>query len=229
MATARECPACGHRHRLDTIPTSGTFRCEQCGQVLKAPSSVSSEPGAPPPPARGSAPPSRAGAPAPVAPPPRRTAPDPGREPTGDPATREAPVRTAAGVSATVAATAAAPDPNGADPGRSGRRGELRRPQPVPTAAPAKRSKVAWYWRLVAWIVAVPVAFLVTAWPAYKFGFIKKDDLLDIFVGTGASRYFRIAIVTLVWAVVTALLVQLLVEGGRARANRRRRSRAAAA
>ena len=30
-------------------------------------------------------------------------------------------------------------------------------------------------------------------------------------------------------AVVTALLVQLLVEGGRARANRRRRSRAAAA
>jgi hypothetical protein len=229
MATALECPACGHRHRLDTIPTSGTFRCEQCGQVLKAPSSVSSEPGAPPPPARGSAPPSRAGAPAPAAPPPRRTAPDPGREPTGDPATREAPVRTAAGVSATVAATAAAPDPNGADTGRPGRRGELRRPQPVPAAAPARRSKVAWYWRLVAWIVAVPVAFLVTAWPAYKFGFIKKDDLLDIFVGTGASRYFRIAIVTLVWAVVTALLVQLLVEGGRARANRRRRSRAAAA
>ncbi len=75
----------------------------------------------------------------------------------------------------------------------------------------------------------MPVAFLVTAWPAYKFGFIKKDDLLDIFVGTGVGRYFRIAIVTLVWAVVTALLVQLLVEGGRARANRRRRTRAVSA
>jgi hypothetical protein len=89
--------------------------------------------------------------------------------------------------------------------------------------------KVHWYWRLLAWIVAVPLAFVVTAWPAYKFGFIEKDDLLDIFVGTGIGRYVRLGIVTLVWAVVTALLVQLFVEGGRARANRRRRSRAAAA
>jgi hypothetical protein len=79
----------------------------------------------------------------------------------------------------------------------------------------------------VAWIVAVPLAFVVTAWPAYKLGFIKKDDLLDIFVGTGIGRYVRLGIVTLVWAVVTALLVQLFVEGGRARANRRRRTRTA--
>ena len=86
-----------------------------------------------------------------------------------------------------------------------------------------------WYWRVVAWIVAVPLGFLVTAWPAYELGFIKKDDLLDIFVGTGTGRYLRLAIVTLVWAIVTALLVQLFVEGGRARANRRRRTRAAAA
>jgi hypothetical protein len=79
----------------------------------------------------------------------------------------------------------------------------------------------------VAWIVAVPLAFLVTAWPAYKLGFIKKNDLLNIFVGTGTGRYLRLVIVTLVWAIVTALLVQLLVEGGRVRANRRR-ARAAA-
>jgi hypothetical protein len=92
-----------------------------------------------------------------------------------------------------------------------------------------KRAKVHWYWRVVAWIVAVPLGFLVTAWPAYELGFIKKDDLLDIFVGTGTGRYLRLAIVTLVWAIVTALLVQLFVEGGRARANRRRRTRAATA
>ena len=239
MARALECPACGHRHRLDSIPASGTFRCEQCGQVLKAPSSVSSDPGAPPPPARGSAPAAAApaaapaaasgapaagtGAPAPIAPPPRRGA----TTPAGDPATREAPARTAAGVSATVAATAAVDDGSDADGGRSGRRAS-RRAQPD-AAAPATRSKVHWYWRAVAWIVAVPVGFLLTAWPAYELGFIKKDDLLDIFVGTGISRYLRLAIVTLVWAVVTALIVQLLVEGGRARANRRRRTRAAAA
>src|SRR4051794_29452532 len=231
MARALECPACGHRHRLETIPASSTFRCDQCGQVLKVPAAVSSQPDAPPPPARTAGVPTRTGAPAPVAPPARRTtnAPRPNAPPPNAPydegATRDAPVRTAAAVSATVAAT---PAPDDAANGS----GRGRRSEPAPTAprpAPAKRSKVHWYWRVLAWIVAVPVGFLLTAWPAYKFGFIKKDDLLDLFVGTGTGRYLRIAIVTLVWAIVTALLVQLLVEGGRARANRRRRSRAAAA
>jgi hypothetical protein len=134
--------------------------------------------------------------------------------------TREAPVRSAAAVSATVAATAAATDADGSGSGRD------RRSRRAPSSS---RAKVHWYWRVLAWIVAVPLAFVVTGWPAYKLGFIKKDDLLDIFVGTGTGRYVRLAIVTLVWAVVTALLVQLLVEGGRVWANRRRRSRAATA
>ena len=81
---------------------------------------------------------------------------------------------------------------------------------------------MSWYWRLLAWIVAVPVGFVITAWPAYELGFIKKDDVLDIFVGTGSGRYVRLAIATLVWALVTALLVQLLVEGGRSWAARRK-------
>lgn len=223
MARALECPACGHRHRLDSLPASETFRCEQCGQVLKMPTAVSSQPDAPPPPARGSAPPARTGAPPPVAPPPRRTT----NAPVGDGATREAPVRAAAGVSATVATSAAADDANGAAPATRRRTpAPAPGPAPVPAAAPTTRTRVHWYWRALAWIVAVPVGFLLTAWPAYEFGFIKKDDLLDIFVGTGTGRYARLAIVTLVWAVVTAVLVQALVEGGRIRANRRRRARA---
>ena len=68
-------------------------------------------------------------------------------------------------------------------------------------------------------------ASCITAWPAYEFGFIEKDDVLDIFVGTGTGRYVRLGIVTLVWALVTALLVQLFVEGGRALGQRRRRAR----
>ena len=84
------------------------------------------------------------------------------------------------------------------------------------------KAKVAWYWRLIAWVVAVPLGFVITAWPAYELGFIKKDDVLDIFVGTGINRYLRLAIGTAVWALVTALLVQLFVEGGRAWAARRR-------
>jgi len=237
MARALECPACGHRHRLDTIPDSDTFRCEQCGQVLKVPTGVSSQPDAPPPPARSSAPPARTGAPAPVAPPPRRTTNAPAddatrdatREATRD-APRDAPVRSAAAVSATVAATAGSADTNGAE--ATSRRSTGRQGEPSPEAprtAPAPRTKVHWYWRVVAWIVAVPLGFLLTAWPAYQFGFIEKTDLLDIFVGTGIGRYVRLGIVTLVWAVVTALLVQLFVEGGRVRAKRRRQARAAAA
>ena len=98
-------------------------------------------------------------------------------------------------------------------------------------SSPSKQSPVAfgprrpvhWYWRLAAWLVAVPVGFLITAWPAYEFDLIRKSDVLDIFVGTGTERYTRLAIGTLIWALITALLVQLFVEGGRWWAARRRR------
>jgi hypothetical protein len=203
MARALECPACGAKHRVDNLPDSPTFRCDRCGQVLKMPSPVST--GGPPPPPRS------AGT-APIAPPPRRRA--PGDAPAGaDPATaeRDPATRQAAAVSATVATGAAAGAP--AQPARRGR---------AAPAAPAPRRRVAWYWRVVAWVVAIPLGFVVTAWPAYQLGFIKKDDVLNIFVGTGTSRYVRLAVGTLVWALATALLVQLFVEGGRAWSARRR-------
>ena len=210
MARALECPACGARHRIDDIPDAPTFRCDRCGQVLKVPSPVST--GGPPPPPRRSN-----GGPATVAPPPRRRDPNAPDVTTADPATRAAPVTTAAAVSATVSAAGPAEDV-----GDDRRRGRAPR-----TSAPGPKSKrVSWYWRLLAWVVAVPLGFVITAWPAYELGFIKKDDVLDIFVGTGSGRYVRLAIATAVWALITALLVQLFVEGGRAWAARRR-SRAA--
>ena len=84
------------------------------------------------------------------------------------------------------------------------------------------RRPVHWYWRFAAWVIAVPLGFVITAWPAYEFNLIRKSDVLDIFVGTGTERYTRLAIGTLIWALVTALLVQLLVEGGRWWTARRR-------
>jgi hypothetical protein len=71
-------------------------------------------------------------------------------------------------------------------------------------------------------VVAVPLGFVITAWPAYKLDLIRKDDVLNVFVGSGSGRYVRLAIGTSVWALVTALLVQLFVEGGRWLAARRR-------
>ena len=44
----------------------------------------------------------------------------------------------------------------------------------------------------VAWFVAVPLGFVITAWPAYEFGLIEKDDVLDVFVGIGTGRYARL-------------------------------------
>jgi hypothetical protein len=119
-----------------------------------------------------------------------------------------------AAVSATVGPTAAVDDDGG--PAGPTRRGRPTRP------AGAPKRNVAWYWRLVAWVAAVPLGFMITAWPAYQLGFIKKNDVLDIFVGKGTGRYVRLGVATAVWALVTALLVQLFVEGGRAWAARRR-------
>ena len=62
---------------------------------------------------------------------------------------------------------------------------------------------------------------VIAAWPAYEFGLIRKGDVLDLFVGSGLDRYTRLAVTTLIWALVTAVLVQLFVEGGRWWARRR--------
>src|SRR5439155_4537646 len=151
MARALECPACGARHRLDNLPDTPTFRCDRCGQALKVPTPVSSAGGdGPPPPAR------RSGR-APVAPPPSRRNPAPQNGAADPTATQAAPVRNAAAVSATVAAAGPAEEAEDA------RRRARRR-----TKLTGARQKVAWYWRLLAWIVAVPVGFVITAWPAYE-------------------------------------------------------------
>lgn len=249
MARALECPACGNRTPLDALPDAPTFRCERCGQVLKVPSTVRSAPprSTPPPkpsprpaptpvPPRASTPsrpaqtstpvtpaaPARAG----VAPPP------PPRRGGAGGGTGGAAVSSAAAVGA-VSATVHPDAPVASVPGsapadapartrRERRNGADATGDGGTAAASAPGRKVRWYWRLLAWIVAVPLGFVITAWPAYHFKWIKKDDLLDVFVGSGNSRYTRLVVLTLAWALVTALLVQCFVEGGRWIAARRR-------
>jgi len=207
MAKALECPACGARHRLDQLPGTPTFRCTRCGQKLMVPTMVTSGP-----PAADRFP----------GPPPRRRPPEPGAHaandagrvtatltPTAPPHARPAAVPIRGPVATGAATTTTAYDP-AATVG----------PAPRAPSAPA-RSRVSWYWRLLAWVVAVPLGFVVTAWPAYAFKLIRKTDVLDIFVGTGIGRYARIATVTVIWALATAVLVEVFVEGGRALAARR--------
>ena len=198
MAPALECPACGMRHRLDGLEPATTFRCERCGQKLLVPTTTTVA-------ASGSTAPAPAPGPgAPVRPPRRRAGPSPTAAGAG---------AAAAGVTVTLPASGAG-DASPPVPRETARRRSSR---------PAERRRVAWYWRLVAWIVAVPLGFVLAVVPSYELGFISKDDVLDVFVGSGTDRYVRLGVVTLVWAVVTAVLVQLFVEVGRSMANRRRR------
>src|SRR5262245_21492799 len=37
MSKAIQCPACGRKHRVATLPDAPTFTCENCGQPLKVP------------------------------------------------------------------------------------------------------------------------------------------------------------------------------------------------
>jgi len=111
-----------------------------------------------------------------------------------------------------VAAPPAPPPPRPPTPSRRDRR---------PPAAPDP-NRVAWPFRLIAWLVAVPVGLIVVVYPARKFGFLSGQRLLDVLVGTGYGRYWRVLVIAPVWALVTAVLVQLIVLGVRKLGDRRR-------
>ncbi|HEY7439002.1 MAG TPA: hypothetical protein VIC35_06355 [Acidimicrobiia bacterium] len=81
MATALQCPKCGHKHRLSTLSGDAMFTCSECGQTLKTPEPYQAGPPQHAPRTNGnhssaSPAPSTASSPAP-SPPPRATKPAP--------------------------------------------------------------------------------------------------------------------------------------------------------
>ena len=157
---------------------------------------------------KGAPPPRRAGSATDAAPPaPRRRDRDP--EPVVVPATAAAPVT--AGADGSPPRTPKPAKAKGAD------------------ARPAKvRTRLPWPFRLLAWIIAIPLGLALVGIPARKAGYLSSQKLLDIVIERNLDRYLPLAVIVILWALVTALLVQLFVEGGRARAARRRRTRAVA-
>ena len=75
--------------------------------------------------------------------------------------------------------------------------------------------------RVLAWVVSLVLGLVVTIWVARVTGWLSGDRLVDVFVGTGMTRYIRVIAVAPVWALFTTL------EGGRALARRRSEKRAA--
>ena len=206
MARALQCPACGTTKQLDGVPRD-TFRCEQCGQVLKVPAAarsgaVASSGTAAPPPRRRPSPTVTANDP--PEPPPRRTAAAP------------APVvATPPSVTATddVAAPRAQP-PAGSEP-------------PPPARKPPRGTLPLWV-RIGAWVIAVPLGLLIVGVPARSLGYLTSQKLLDVFVKHTLSRFVPLLVIVVLWALATTILVEILIEGGRWLMLRRQRRRSTA-
>ena len=97
-------------------------------------------------------------------------------------------------------------------------------------ARPAKtRTRLPWPFRALAWVIAIPLGLALVGIPARKAGYLSSQKLLDIVIERNLDRYFPLAVIVILWALVTALLVQLLVEGGGWLMRRRQARRAQAA
>lgn len=99
---------------------------------------------------------------------------------------------------------------------------------PRPAADAPRTDAVALPLRVLAWVVALALGLVVTIWVARVTGWLSGDRLVDVFVGTGITRYIRVIAVAPVWAMFTTLLLTLFLEGGRALARRRAEKRATA-
>jgi uncharacterized integral membrane protein len=86
--------------------------------------------------------------------------------------------------------------------------------------------------RILAWVVALPLGLAIVGIPARKAGYLSSQKLLDVIVKSDLSRFVPIVVIILLWALVSAILVTLFVEGGRrfmARRHAKRDDRASPA
>jgi hypothetical protein len=97
-------------------------------------------------------------------------------------------------------------------------------PEPAPAAPPAAapaataRAKVSWWMRLLLWIFAVPVSFLVVFFVARASGLFTHEQLTDVFLANGRSRFWPLARLL----PIVALMIALIVQGGVILLSRRR-------
>lgn len=96
---------------------------------------------------------------------------------------------------------------------------------PVPETTKPPRATLPLLIRLLAWVLAVPVGLLIVGLPARMGGYLTSQQLLDVIVKRDLGRFVPLVVVVVLWALATALLVELICEGGRwwlARHSKRR-------
>ena len=90
--------------------------------------------------------------------------------------------------------------------GRSRRRG---------ADASTGREALPLWLRITVWVIALPLGLLVVGLPARQLGYLTSQKLLDVIVKRDLGRFVPIIVVVALWALVTAVLVTILIEGGR--------------
>lgn len=213
MAKALQCPSCGTKKRIDALAGRDTFQCEGCGQVTKVPPGLqddhrSTRRATPEPVVAAVA----SQQDAPPAPPKRRGG-----------ATVAAGATTAAPIAAPVIADPAGGGVAVAAPPVRGSGG--RRSAPMDDAPEAAAGQVKVVWRVLAWLVALPIALAAVGIPARRAGYLTSQRLLDVIVDNGLTRFVPILVIIVLWALMTALLVTAFLAIGQRFAARRRRRR----
>jgi len=80
--------------------------------------------------------------------------------------------------------------------------------------------------RVVAWVLALPLGLAIVGIPARQLGYLSSQKLLDVIVKRGIDRFVPVLVIVALWALATAVLVTIFVEGGRRLMLRRRRTKA---
>ena len=75
----------------------------------------------------------------------------------------------------------------------------------------AQAGVVPFWMRLLIWIVAVPVGFIVVFGVARALGFLSQSQLEDVFLETGWNRFWPVARLLPFTALLTAGIVQFAV------------------
>jgi len=132
--------------------------------------------------------------------------------------------------------------PPGAQSRRASDRPARRTPPPAPVnnrspqkvqappvaatvATPAGPRSRPWWLRILAWVIALPLALIIVGIPARAAGYLTSQKLLDVIIKRDLSRFFPVLLIILLWTIATVILVTLIVEIGSVLLAKRRTKR----
>jgi hypothetical protein len=197
MASALQCPACGHKHRLSQLTGDPIFSCENCGRLLKTPMEYRRpEPSAP-------------------AAPPRPAAQSKSRSKVqrGGSAVRDQ--TSVIPAAAAAPEPVAAPAPRASKPPKAPKAPKEPKASPVPRAGGSTPAALGLPIMILGWVAAFVIGGVIVRYVAKWTGLLTGDSVIDLITGTGFGRYLRLFAVVPFWALASAGLMTLFIEGGR--------------